>query len=53
MANNMVEVWCVGNEFDGVPGELGKQERQYLDKACNEFKNGKALYFLEHTPSID
>ena len=47
MANNMVKVWCVGNEFDGVPGELGKQERQYLDKACNEFKNGKALYFLE------
>jgi len=47
MANNEVKVWCVGEEFSGVPGDLAKEERQYLDKACNDFKNGKALHFLE------
>lgn len=48
MANNEVKVWCVGGHFNGVPGDLDKEERQYLDKACSEFKNGKALHFLEY-----
>lgn len=48
VTSDTVKVWCVGNEFHGVPGELGKEERQYLDKVCKNFKDGKALYFLEY-----
>lgn len=48
MSDNEVKVWCVGEQFNGVPGDLGKEERQYLDRVCSEFKSGKALHFLEY-----
>lgn len=48
MFNNEVKVFCVPEELKWIPGKLGKEERKYLDKICNEFKNGKHLHFFEY-----